>query len=79
MLRGDTIASVIRSRVHPSSEPVTTIDNPAKVCSTSSPGSSAITHPAACHLRTISVCQSTVNHSVIAAASVGPIPSTAAS
>src|SRR5699024_6419865 len=49
----DTIASVIESRVQPGSDPVVTIDRPVRVCSCCSPGSSAITQPAACHLSTI--------------------------
>src|SRR4051794_18277799 len=45
----------------------------------SSAPSSAVRTPAAAHLRTISRCQSTANHSTTALAIVGPTPSACAS
>ena len=76
-----SIASCAVSRVYPGTAPVTTTVRPCSVCSTVGPasaaGSSASTQPAACHFSTIARCQSTANHSVMDAASVGPMPSTA--
>ena len=67
------------SREKPVSDPVTTIVRPSSVRSMLASRSSAIRTPAARHLSTIARCQSTVNHSMTAAAMVGPTPSTAAS
>lgn len=58
---------------------MTTTVRPSRVRGTLVSRSSAIRTPAARHLSTIARCQSTVNHSVSAAAIVGPTPSTAAS
>src|ERR1700739_2017442 len=73
------MASWASSREKPVDEPVTTMVNPSSVRGTLASRSSAIRTPADRHLSTMARCQSTLNHSVTAAAMVGPTPSTAAS
>src|SRR6185437_5218314 len=50
-------AAFASSRENPVSDPVTTMDRPASVCSGRSATSSAIRTPAAVHLSTIATCQ----------------------
>ena len=73
------IASLAWSRLKSTSEPVTTMLMPSRVRGVDASRSSSIRTPASRHLRTMSRCQSTPNHSTTASAMVGPTPSAAAS
>ncbi|MNI48709.1 hypothetical protein D3C73_1032860 [compost metagenome] len=70
------MASLASSRLKLGNVPVTTTVRPSRVRGTEASRSSSIRTPAAAQLSTISLCQSTANHSLSATAMVGPTPST---
>src|ERR1051326_1800933 len=65
-------SSAAPSRVNAANVPVTTTLNPSRGLGPSGRDSTTGTTPASCHLRMISRCQSTANHSTIAASGRTP-------